>query len=149
MSMSTSAPTRVRSTAAWSLQALLGAVFLFTGGTKWAGGVAITETFDEIGAGQWLRYATGTAELLGAIALLYLPLAGLAAAALVGLMAGAAITQIAFVADGSPVTPLVLGLLAAAVAWLRRDRSIGTLRRLRPAAPPTDLDTSTTSATSI
>jgi uncharacterized membrane protein YphA (DoxX/SURF4 family) len=125
------ATARSRSAVAWTLQGLLGAAFVFFGVTKYAGGAAITESFEEIGAGQWLRYATGTTEILGGLALLYLPLAGLAAAALAAQMAGAAVTQVAFVEDGSPVTPIVLGLLALTVAWLRRDRSIETLLRLR------------------
>jgi uncharacterized membrane protein YphA (DoxX/SURF4 family) len=131
-------PPRARSVAAWSLQALLGASFLYFGATKYAGGEAITASFEEIGAGQWLRYATGTTEILGGLALLYLPLSGLAAAALAAQMVGAAITQVAFVDDGSPVLPIVLGALALTVAWLYRDRSIETLHtlriQLRPAA---------------
>ena len=64
-------------------------------------------SFEEIVAGQWLRYATGTTEIIGALTLLYLPLSGLAAAALAAQMVGAAITQIAFIQDGSPVLPIV------------------------------------------
>ncbi len=116
---------------AWTLQVLLAASILFLGTTKYAGGASITESFEEIGAGQWLRYATGTTEILGRLALLYLPLCGLAAAALAIQMVGAAVVQIAFVEDGSPVTPIVLGILALTVAWLRRDRSVETLHRLR------------------
>jgi putative oxidoreductase len=137
MSILTATPTRSRSVAAWSLQGLLAVAFVYFGGTKLAGGEEITASFEEIGAGQWLRYATGTTEVLGGLALLLLPLAGLAAAALAAQMAGAAVTQVAFVADGSPVLPVVLGLLALTLAWLRRDRSIETLRTLRLRLLPT------------
>jgi putative oxidoreductase len=126
----TLAPSRTRSALAWTLQVLLAASFLFFGTTKYAGGASITASFEEIGAGQWLRYATGTTEILGGLALLYLPLCGLAASALAIQMVGAAVVQIAFVEDGSPATPVVLGLLALIVAWIRRDRSAETLRRL-------------------
>lgn len=134
MSSPVLAPTRVRSTVTWSLQVLLAAAFLYFGATKYAGGAAITASFEQIGAGQWLRYATGTTEILGGLALLYLPLAGLAAAGLAAQMVGATAAQIAFVADGSPIAPVALGLVALVVAWLRRDRSVETLRglRLRP-----------------
>jgi putative oxidoreductase len=135
MSVLTVAPTRGRSVAAWTLQGLLAVAFVYFGGTKLAGGEAITASFEEIGAGQWLRYATGTTEVVGGLALLFLPLAGLAAAALAAQMAGAAVTQVAFVADGSPVLPVVLGLLALTLAWLRRDRSVETLRKLRLRLP--------------
>ena len=32
--------------------------------TKLVGGASIVESFEEIGAGQWLRYATGATEIL-------------------------------------------------------------------------------------
>jgi putative oxidoreductase len=122
---------RAWSTAAWVLQCLLAALFLFFGITKYAGGAAITADFEDIGAGQWLRYATGTTEIVGGVALLVLPLSGLAAAALTAQMVGAAATQILFVDNGSPVTPIVLGILTLMVAWLRRDQSARSLRILR------------------
>jgi uncharacterized membrane protein YphA (DoxX/SURF4 family) len=49
------------------------------------------QEFGLIGAGQWLRYFVGTAELAGAIGLLTPWLAGLAAAGLAADMAGATI----------------------------------------------------------
>ena len=49
------------------------------------------QEFGLIGAGQWLRYFVGTAELAGAIGLLTPWLAGLAAAGLAADMAGASI----------------------------------------------------------
>jgi len=124
-------PPRVRAVAAWSLQGLLAIAFLYFGSGKLLGGAEITASFEEIGAGQWLRYATGATEVLGGLALLYLPLAGLAGAALAAQMAGAALTQVVVVEDGSPVLPIILGLLALTVGWLRRDRTAGTLRALR------------------
>jgi putative oxidoreductase len=127
----TASPTRSRSVAAWSLQGLLSAAFLYFGISKLAGGESVRASYDEIGAGQWLRYFTGTTEILGGVALLVLPLAGLAAAALAAQMVGAIVTQLAFVEDGSPVIPFVLLLLTLTAAWLRRDRSIETLRTLR------------------
>jgi uncharacterized membrane protein YphA (DoxX/SURF4 family) len=131
MSQAGLAPTRVRSAVAWPLQGLLAVAFLYFGITKYAGGESITASFEEIGAGQWLRYATGTTEILGGLALLYLPLAGLAAAALAAQMLGAALTQVAFVEDGSPILPIILAALTITVAWLRRDRSAETLHNLR------------------
>lgn len=51
-------------------------------------------------------------------------------------MAGAIVTQLVFVDDGDPVIPIILGLLALVIAWLRRDRSVDTLRRLRRLSRP-------------
>ena len=131
MSTLATSPSRVRSTVAWSLQGLLAVAFLYFGVTKYTGGAEIVASYEEIGAGQWLRYFTGTTEILGGLALLYLPLAGLAAAARAAQMVGATITQLAFVDDGNPVIPIIFGPLALAIAWLRRDRSMETLRKLR------------------
>lgn len=131
MSALTSTPTRPRSVAAWSLQGLLSAAFLYFGISKLAGGESARASYEEIGAGQWLRYFTGTTEILGGLALLVLPLAGLAAAALAAQMVGAIVTQLVIVDDGSAVVPIVLLLLTLTAAWLRRDRSVETLRVLR------------------
>ncbi|AGZ41241.1 DoxX family protein [Actinoplanes friuliensis] len=129
--LATSRPTsRVRSVLAWSLQGLLALAFLYFGISKLGGGADVVASYEEIGAGQWLRYFTATTEILGGLALLWLPLAGLAAAALAVQMMGAAITQLVVVEDGDAVIPIVFGLLALTIAWLRRDRSIDTLRRL-------------------
>jgi uncharacterized membrane protein YphA (DoxX/SURF4 family) len=51
----------------------------------------MVQEFGLIGAGQWLRYLVGTAELAGAIGLLTPWLAGPAAAGLAANMAGATI----------------------------------------------------------
>ena len=71
--------------------------------------------FDDIGAGQGLRLFVGICELAGAIGLLVPRLAWVAAAALVLLMVGAAVTNI-LALHISPALPLVLGALAALVA---------------------------------
>lgn len=130
MSTRVTARPRVRSATAWSLQVLLAVAFLYFGVTKYLGGARTVASYEEIGAGQWLRWFTASTEILGGLALLYLPLAGLAAAALAAQMVGATITQLAVVEDGNAVIPVVLTLLAVAIAWLRRDRSVETLRRL-------------------
>ena len=127
--------SRVRSIVAWSLQGLLALAFLYFGITKYTGGAEVVASYEDIGAGQWLRYFTGATEILGGLALLYLPLAGLAAAALALQMIGATITQLAIVDDGNPTIPIIFGLLALVIAWLRRDRSIETLRRLHLLPP--------------
>ena len=70
---------------------LLAAVFAFAALPKLAGAHSTVAMFGQIGAGQWLRYLVGTAELAGAAGLLIPRLAGLAAAD----MAGASIINIA------------------------------------------------------
>ena len=82
-------PRRLTSILLWAAQILLAALFVMFGMAKLGGG--LVQEFTDIGAGQWLRYFSGTAELAGAIGLLTPWLAGLAAAGLAAVMAGASI----------------------------------------------------------
>src|SRR6516165_7160804 len=78
----------------WAAQIGLAAFFLlFAALPKLTGSHFSVQEFSLIGAGQWMRYLVGTAELAGAIGLLTPGLAGLAAAGLAADMAGATITN--------------------------------------------------------
>lgn len=115
--------------ALWIIQVLLALLFLFAGGTKL---ILPIETLTSMGSpnqihlpGLFIRFI-GVCEVLGAIGLI-LPgllrtrpgLTPLAAVGLVIIMIGA--TVLTFVADGfaMSLTPLVVGLLAAFVAYGR------------------------------
>jgi len=98
----------------WAAQILLAAVFAFAAMPKLAGAHSAVAMFGQIGAGQWLRYLVGTAELAGAAGLLIPRLAGLAAD-----MAGASIINIA-VLHSAAVTLTIP--LSAALALLARAR---------------------------
>ena len=109
--------------ALWVLQILLGLFFVFASAVpKFYGDPYAVLIFEEIGAGQWLRYVVGAFELAGGIGLTTRRFAGPAAVGLVLLMVGAGLTQ-AFVLHGGllVLTPVVLGLLAAAIAYGRRE----------------------------
>ena len=80
-------PRRLTSTLLWAAQILMAAVFVMAALAKLTGG--LEQEFADIGAGQWLMYFVGTAELAGVIGLLTPWLAGLAAAGLAADMAGA------------------------------------------------------------
>jgi putative oxidoreductase len=86
--------------------------------------------FTAIGAGQWLRYLVGAMEIAGAVGLLVPRLCGLAALGLVGLMVGAAITNVAFL-DQSPVVPAAFLLVSALIAWRRRSRTVALTDQFR------------------
>jgi len=118
--------------ALWVLQALLMLAFVVPVYRKFAGVTESVDLFDELGFGQWLRYAVGSLELVLALCLLAPAIAGLAAAGLVGVMAGAIATEV-YVESGRWLLPLVLMLLAAVVAVGRRERSGALLRRVRSA----------------
>jgi uncharacterized membrane protein len=127
------APARSRATnrTLWTAQILLGVFFIVaSAGPKLFGQAYAVQIFTEIGAGQWFRYLVGALELAGGIGLLVPRLAGLAALGLFGLMIGATLTQIVIL--GTPVmavTPVVLGIVFALIAWARRDEIVALLAR--------------------
>ena len=85
-------PRRRTSILLWAVQIPLAAAFVMFALTHLTGGQA--QEFTDIGVGQWLSYFAGTAELAGAIGLLTPWLAGLAAAGLAAVMAGATIINV-------------------------------------------------------
>jgi uncharacterized membrane protein YphA (DoxX/SURF4 family) len=110
--------------ALWIVQALLAALFLFTGGMKLV--LPIEEMTKQMPMpGLFLRFI-GVAEVLGAIGLI-LPglmrfrpgLTPLSAAGLVIIMIGAAVTTLATAGVVMALFPLVVGILAAFVAYCR------------------------------
>ena len=129
-------PRRLTNTLLWGAQILLAAFFVFVAaGPKLKGSHFEVQQFSLIGAGQWLRYFVGTAELAGAIGLLTPWLAGLAAAGLAANMAGATIfnaTVLHNTAYGAP--PLMTALLCAVfmlIAYGRRQQIKGLWAAIR------------------
>jgi uncharacterized membrane protein YphA (DoxX/SURF4 family) len=84
-------PRRRTSLLLWAAQVPLAAIFILAALPKLTGRPGMVQEFGYIGAGQWMRYFVGTAELAGAIGLLTPWLAGLAAVGLAADMAGATI----------------------------------------------------------
>ena len=117
-------PRRRTSTLLWAAQILLAVLVIGFGLAKLTGGQA--QEFADIGAGQWLRYFSGTAELAGAIGLLTPWLAGLAAAGLAAVMAGATIINATVLHNttyGSLVwVTLPLGVACVLLAYGRRQQ---------------------------
>ncbi len=108
--------------AMWVLQALLALQFALAGLAKVFGDPAMVEMFATIGVGQWFRYAVGALELAGAVGVLIPRLCGLAALGLVGLMAGATLTNV-LVLGTSPLLPIALMVVSVLVAWGRWSRA--------------------------
>src|SRR5918997_841220 len=108
----------------WIIQVLLALIFLFSGGMKLV--LPIEEMTAQVPLPGWFVRFIGVAEVLGALGLI-LPglfrvrkgLTPLAAAGLVVIMVGA--TALTVAADGvaAGVVPLLVGLLAAFVAYGR------------------------------
>jgi len=110
----------------WIVQALLCALFLLSGGMKLVLSAAVLTKGSPFSA-PFLRFI-GVAEILGAMGLV-LPgitrikpmLTPLAAIGLVIIMAGATVTTVATMGVKFAVLPFVTGILAAFVAYGRRD----------------------------
>ena len=110
--------------ALWIIQALLAALFIFSGGMKLV--LPIEKMTDPVALpGLFLRFI-GVCELLGGIGLI-LPsllrirpgLTPLAASGLVVIMIGATVITLAYIGIASALIPLVVGILAAFVAYGR------------------------------
>ena len=110
---------RWKSVTAWTLQILAALAFLIAGSMKLVGDEMQVETFEEIGVGQWFRYLTGFLELVGALLILFPRTAFWGALLLMCIMVGAILTHLVLI-GGSPVPAVVLLVITAAVAWLRR-----------------------------
>lgn len=105
----------------WIIQAAVAGVFLFVGISKLAGAPATVGMFDTIGLGQWLRFVTGSLEVLGGLLLLHPLLCAYGALILIAVMTGAVLTHL-FIIGGSPLTAIILLLLNGLILWGRRDR---------------------------
>jgi putative oxidoreductase len=107
----------------WIIRVLLAAAFIMAGGSKLAGAAEMVAVFDKIGLGQWFRYFTGLTEISGAI-LLLIPATGLYGALMLAVtMCGAVATHL-FRIGGNPGAPIVLGVLAAFVAFQLRPKRV-------------------------
>ena len=111
-------PHRSTSTLLWAAQIPLATLFVVVAVPKLTGSQQAVQEFGLIGAGQWLRYFVGTAELAGAIGLLTPWLAGLAAAGLAANMAGATIINATVLHSTTFGSNVWLTLLLCAVCVL-------------------------------
>jgi putative oxidoreductase len=135
--MTTTAPapragtrSRPATIALWTLQVLLGVMFIVgSGAPKLFGEAYAVQIFEDLGTGQWLRVVVGLLEVAGGIGLLVPRLAGLAASCLVALMVGATVAQLFFLSEGFWFTPVILGVLLGVVAWVRRTEIPRALER--------------------
>ncbi len=134
-------PRRRTSILLWAAQIPLAALFVSVAVPKLTGSHQAVQEFGLIGAGQWLRFFVGTAELAGAIGLLTPWLAGLAAAGLAADMAGATIINATVLHNttyGSLVwMTLILCAACALLAYGRRQQIKGLAAAIRRPGRPT------------
>jgi putative oxidoreductase len=123
---STTTSSRIGS---WVAQGTVATAFSAAGAAKLAGVAYMVQLFDQIGVGQWFRYATGAIEVAGALALVAPGLIPFGAILLGTTMVFATLTHV-FVLHTSPVPAIVLGLLNALIVYLRRDDVVAFVRFL-------------------
>jgi uncharacterized membrane protein YphA (DoxX/SURF4 family) len=132
ISAPTPAASRIRTAGLWTLQVLLAAVYAFSAFGKLTADAQNVAGFEAMGLGTTGMYIIGALELAGAIAMFVPRLTGLAALCFVALMIGAVIAT-ALVGGGALVAiPATVGVVAAVVAWGRREstrRLVADLRR--------------------
>ncbi|HUQ60478.1 DoxX family protein [Lentzea sp.] len=112
----------------WILQIVLAVQFVMNGYALFTD--QFVAKFDDIGFGQWFRYLTGVLEIATALGLLIPRICGLAALALAGIMAGAALTEIFLVTNGGlddATLPLLFMVWALVIAVYRREQILGAL----------------------
>jgi len=114
--------------ALWIVQGLLAALFLFAGAMKLITPIEVLSVMSPF-PGEFIRFI-GTCEVLGAVGLIVpyalriLPgLTALAAAGLVVIMVGATVTTLAIGGGLLALPTVLLGLLAALVAYGRRPQA--------------------------
>ena len=124
--------SRAANAGLWTLQVLLAAVYAFSAFGKLTAEAQNVAGFEAMGLGNTGMYVIGALELAGAIAMFVPRLTGLAALCFVALMTGAVILT-AMTGGGALVAiPATVGVLAAVVAWGRRDstrRLVASVRR--------------------
>jgi hypothetical protein len=135
--IATPAATRTRTTSRavgaglWTLQVLLAAVYAFSAFGKLTAEAQNVAGFEAMGLGTTGMYIIGALELAGAIAMFVPALTGLAATCFVALMVGAVIMTWAIGGGALVAIPATVGVVAAVVAWGRRDSTRRLADQLR------------------
>lgn len=115
------------------LQVILGLFYVIASAVpKLTAHSSAVESFEEIGLGMWLMYAVGLLELVGGIALATPWLSGLAAVCFIALMIGAFTVQMTVFDGEYAVTPVLMTLPLALIAWGRWDTVRALPGLLRP-----------------
>jgi hypothetical protein len=130
----TTTPTtsRAANIGLWTLQVLLAAVYAFSAFGKLTAEAQNVAGFEAMGLGNAGMYTIGVLELAGAIAMFIPRLTGLAALCFVALMTGAVILTWLIGGGVLVAIPATVLVVAAIVAWGRRDstrRLVASLRR--------------------
>ena len=114
----------VRNIIAWILQALLAAMFIFSGGHKLMDLAGTTKMFAGMGFPGWFAGLIGGAEVLGGIGLLVPRTVRLAALGLIIIMLGAVFMHATKIPGGlASGVPAIVSLLLLVVVLVLRSRT--------------------------
>lgn len=108
----------------WALRAAIFAIFVFFGGGKFRSGsnAAWIELYNQIGFGQWFRYATGVVELLAAFLVLFSQTVSAGLVLLGTTMLGAVLIDVIVLRElADAIVPFAI-LCALIAFWLHRRR---------------------------
>lgn len=134
-SRSAAAGRRGRGAVALTVARYALALFLgFSGIAKLIAHESAIESFDRMGWSHGAMYAIGGLETAGAIALLIPVLAGVAAIAFCGLLAGASIVQLTLLDPPNALMPAVLIVVMALIARDRREGTAALFASIRRSA---------------
>ena len=122
--------SRPKNIALWTLQVLTSALLAFGAFSKLSDDPLAIAGFEQIGAGQWLRYFVGVAEAAAAVGLLVPILSGLASLGLVALLTGATVITAAQNPISYIAMPAATLAVVAVLAWARRDTTRRLISRL-------------------
>ncbi|MEU9205832.1 DoxX family protein [Streptomyces sp. NPDC048332] len=126
---------RGRGAVALSVSRYVLALFLgFSGVAKLIAHESAVESFDRMGWGHGAMYVIGGLETAGAVALLVPVLAGVAALAFCGLLAGASVVQLTLLDPPNAVMPALLIVVMALIARERRGGTAALIARVRRGA---------------
>ncbi|WP_371604018.1 DoxX family protein [Streptomyces sp. NBC_01220] len=126
---------RGRGAVALSVSRYVLALFLgFSGIAKLIAHESAIESFDRMGWSHGAMYVIGGLEAAGAVALLIPVLAGVAAIAFCGLLAGASVVQLTLLDPPNAVMPAVLVVVMVLIARDRRDGTAALVARVRRGA---------------
>jgi uncharacterized membrane protein YphA (DoxX/SURF4 family) len=123
--------SRAANVGLWTLQVLLAAVYAFSAFGKLTADAQNIAGFEAMGLGVTGMYVIGALELAGAIAMFVPRLTGLAALCFVALMIGAVTITWVVIGGMLVAIPATVGVLAAVLAWGRRDSTRRLIAQLR------------------
>ncbi len=122
---------RIANVGLWTLQVLLAVTYAFSAYNKLTAEAQNVAGFEAMGLGNTGMYIIGALELAGAIAMFVPRLTGLAATCFVALMIGAVIATLAIGGGAMAAIPATVGVVAAVVAWGRRDSTRQLIAQVR------------------